>query len=115
MARQGLSRLLVTLAVLAAGAAWLGFTFQRTVFEPSRSERVVRVLLDSPDVRNVLVQRLVDGVDASLSPELRREVSLDQLATAANATLDEPRVRSAIEQSLVGTQRYLIGDTDVAP
>ena len=60
MARHGLSRLLVAVALLAASAAWLGFTLQRTVFEPARSERVVRVLLDSPQVRNVLVQRVVE-------------------------------------------------------
>src|SRR5688572_24237905 len=111
MARQGLSRLLVAVAVLAASAAWLGFTLQRTVFEPARSERVVRVLLDSPEVRNVLVQRVVDTVDAALPPEARSLVSVEQLASIANATLDDPDVKTAIERSLVGTQRYLIGDT----
>ncbi|MGE0730473.1 MAG: hypothetical protein AB7O92_14400 [Acidimicrobiia bacterium] len=115
MTRRALSRLLVTVALLVATVAWAGFTLQRTVFDSTRTERVLRVLLDDETVRRALLQQVVSKADAAMPAELRAQVSLEQLTTAGTQALDDPRVRTAIEQALVGSHQYVIGEVDQPP
>jgi hypothetical protein len=76
---------------------------------------VVRVLLDDETIRRALLQQIVSKADAALPPEVRANVSLAELTTAANQVLDDPRVRTSIEQALVDSHRYVIGDLDREP
>ena len=98
MTRRALSRLLVSLALILGSLAWTGFTLERTVFDSTRTERVLRVLLDDESVRHALLQQVVSKADAAMPAELRAQVSLEQLTAAASQVLDDPRVRTSIEQ-----------------
>lgn len=115
MTRRALSRLLVSVSLVLASLAWTGFTLQRTVFDSTRSERVLRVLLDDETVRHALLQQVVSKADAAMPAELRAQVSLEQLTAAASQVLDDPRVRTTVEQALVDSHRYVIGDLQRAP
>lgn len=115
MARRGLSRLLVSLALFVGSLAWTGFTLQNTVFDSSRSKDVVTVLLDNDAVRHALLQQVVNAADAALPAELRAQVKLEELTTAASNALDNPQVRTTIEAALVDSHRYIIGDIDQPP
>ena len=115
MARRGLSRLLVSLALFVGSLAWTGFTLQNTVFDSSRSKDVVTVLLDNDAVRHALLQQVVNAADGALPAELRAQVKLEELTTAASNALDNPQVRTTIEAALVDSHRYIIGDIDQPP
>ena len=46
-----------------ATASWAGFTLSRTILDPGRSERLAEQLLENPQVREALVDRLADAVE----------------------------------------------------
>lgn len=115
MTRRGLSRILVSLGLLFGTLAWTGLTLQRTIFDSNRSERVVNVLLENDQVQAVLLQQLLRATDAALPEAVRSQVPTEDLATAATATLDDPRVQTAVRQALVDSHRYVIGEMDEPP
>lgn len=115
MTRRGLSRVLVSLGLLFGTLAWTGLTLQRTIFDSTRSERVVNVLLDNDQVQSVLRQQLLRATDTALPEDVRSQVPTEELATAATAALDDPRVQTAVRQALVDSHRYVIGEMDEPP
>lgn len=115
MSRNIVARPLLTVGLLAASLAWLGFTMQRTAFDATRSERAVGVLLDDRAVREALLQRLASSVDEQLPPTVRGQITSEQLGTVAASTLDDPTVRDALLTAIGGTHRYLLGETESAP
>jgi hypothetical protein len=115
MARRALASVLVALGLVAASLAWWGFTLQRTVFDADRSDRLAHALLDSGAVQDALISASTDALDAALPAQVRAQVPMADLTTAARAALDTPEARAALEQALVGTHRYLIGDVDQPP
>ncbi len=115
MTRRALSRVLVSLGLLFGTLAWTGLTLQRTVFDSTRSERVVNVLLENDQVQAVLRQQLLRATDAALPENVRSQVPTEELAAAATAALDDPRVQTAVRQALVDSHRYVIGEMDEPP
>ena len=115
MTRRGLSRILVSLALVVASLAWTGLTLQRTVFDATRSERVIAALLDNQAVREALKRQLVGTADAALPEEVRGQITTEELNGAVAAALDDPRVRTAVEHALVDSHRYVIGEMDEPP
>ena len=115
MTRRGLSRILVSLALVVASLAWTGLTLQRTVFDATRSERVIAALLDNQAVREALKRQLVGTADAALPEEVRGQITTEELNGAVATALDDPRVRTAVEHALVDSHRYVIGEMDEPP
>jgi hypothetical protein len=115
MARRSLSGLLLSIAMLLGSLAWTGVTLQNTVFDASRTGDIVAVLLDSETVNHALLQRVVSATDGAMSEELRAQVSLEELTTAATGTLEDLGVQAAVQQAAVDTHKYLIGETDQPP
>ncbi len=115
MTRRGLSRILVSLALVVASLAWTGLTLQRTVFDATRSERVITALLDNQAVREALKRQLVGTADAALPEEVRSQITTEELNGAVAVALDDPRVRTAVEHALVNSHRYVIGEMDEPP
>ncbi|MEL6984873.1 MAG: hypothetical protein AAFO29_20760, partial [Actinomycetota bacterium] len=86
-----------------ATASWAGFTLSRTVLDPGRSERLAEQLLENEQVREALVDRLSDSVEAQLPPEV--PVSRGLIEAGAETALDDPRVQALLVDGLVRYHR----------
>ena len=101
--RRGLASLIIGLSLLVATVSWAGFTLSRTVLDPGRSERLAEQLLENPQVREALVDRLSDAVEPQIPPEV--PVSRGLIESGAETALDDPRVRSLIVDGVVRFHR----------
>ncbi len=101
--RRGLASLIIGLSLLVATASWAGFTLSRTVLDPGRSERLAEQLLENPQVRDALVDRLSDAVEPQIPAEV--PVSRSLIESGAETALDDPRVRALIIDGVVQYHR----------
>jgi hypothetical protein len=115
MVRRLLAGLLVAVALVAASVAWWGLTLQRTIFDSSRSTQLARALLDSGQLQDALVTAATKAVQGALPPAVRAQVPAAEISAAARSALKDPVVNTSLERALVGTHRYLIGDSASPP
>lgn len=101
--RRGLASLIIGLSLLVATLSWAGFTLSRTVLDPGRSERLAEQLLENPQVREALVDRLSDAVEPQIPPEV--PVSRGLIEAGAETALDDPRVRALLVDGVVRYHR----------
>jgi hypothetical protein len=62
MLGRTLSRLLCTLAILAASVAWIGWLFLHTAGDPNRSDRIAHAILDDPRARQEVAADIAKGI-----------------------------------------------------
>jgi len=115
MAARMLSRFLITIAMLTGTVAWSTFTLQRTLFDTGRTEAMVDQLLDNTIVQQAMAQSIVEATDAALPPQVRAVVSAPELTAMAGGALQDPAVRTAIENAAVDSHRYVIGESTEPP
>ncbi|MDH3679438.1 MAG: hypothetical protein OEV40_05740 [Acidimicrobiia bacterium] len=108
--RRGLASLIMGVSLLVATAAWSGFVLSRTVLDPGRSERLAEVLLDNPDVRSAIVDRLADSVEAQIPADV--PVARETIEDGATAALDDPRVEALIVDGLVRAHQNALAGID---
>ena len=101
--RRGLASLIIGLSLLVATASWAGFTLSRTILDPGRSEALAEQLLENPQVRAALVDRLADAVETQIPPEV--PVSRGLIEAGAETAIDDPRVRALIVDGVVRYHR----------
>jgi hypothetical protein len=108
--RRGLASLIMGLSLLVATASWAGFVTSRTVLDPGRSERLADVLLDDPEIRATVVDRLADAAEAQIPTDV--PVTRDVIEAAADDALDDPRVEELIRQGLVEAHQNALNGID---
>jgi len=101
--RRGLASLIIGLSLIVATVSWAGFTLSRTILDPGRSERLAEQLLENPQVREALVDRLSDAVEPQIPAEV--PVSRGLIETGAETALDDPRVKALIVDGVVQYHR----------
>lgn len=97
-------------ALFAASLAWSGFTAQRTVLDPARSEQIAVDLYDDPDVRGQLVTNASTALSGVLPEGV--DASGDQLDAAATRLLDDARVRTLLVGTLTQAHRSFLGESE---
>jgi hypothetical protein len=101
MLGRTLSRLLSTLAILAASVAWIGWLYLHTAGDPTRSDRIAHAILDNPQARQELAADIADGIAGAAN----------QAATQAAARAgkqqptilvsgDDPSLQKAVDEAL---------------
>lgn len=115
MAARMLSRFLITIAMLTGTVAWSAFTLQRTLFDTGRTQVMVDQLLDNTIVQQAMAQSIVEATDAALPEQVRDLVSAPELTAMAGGALQDPAVRTAIENAAVDSHRYVIGESAEPP
>lgn len=108
--RRGLASLIIGLSLIVASLSWASFTLSRTVLDPGRSERLADELLENPDVRQALVVRMADALEAQIPSEVPvpRGVIEDGAATA----LDDPRVEALVRDGFVKVHQNALAGVD---
>lgn len=84
---------------MVASFSWAGFTLSNTVLDPGRSERLATQLLDNPEVREALVDRMADALETQVPPEF--PVPRAAIEAGAEVALDDPRVEALIVDGFV--------------
>ncbi len=115
IASRLLSRFLITIAMFTGTLAWSAFTLQRTLFDTGRTDAVVEHILDNGLVHRAMLQALVKATEAALPEQIRAEVSLPELTSMASGAIENEDVRSAIENAVVDSHRYIIGESSEPP
>jgi hypothetical protein len=109
--RRGLASLITGLSLLVATVSWAGFTLSHTILDPGRSERLAERLLDDPQVREALIDRLADAVEPQIPAEV--PVSRGLIETGAGFAIDDPQVRALILDGVVRYHRNALeGNTE---
>ena len=108
--RRGLASLIMGLSLLVATASWAGFVMSRTVLDPGRSERLADVLLDDPEIRATIVDRLADSAETQIPPDI--PVTREVIETSADQALDDPRVEGLIRDGLVQAHQNALNGID---
>lgn len=108
--RRALSALIMGVSLLVASATWAGFILSHTVLDPGRSERLADHLLDDPAVRNVIINRLADAIEASIPTEV--PVGRDTIELAAATAIDDPRVEALIRDGIVRSHQNALNGID---
>ena len=108
--RRGLAAVILGISLLIGSIAWGGFVLSRTILDPERSERLAAQLFDNVELRAALTDRLADGFERTLPPEVG--VDRSSIDAAAAVALDDPRVQELIRDGLVQAhQNALNGET----
>ncbi len=97
--RRGVASLIIALSLMVASFSWAGFTLSNTVLDPGRSERLATQLLDNPEVREALIDRMADAFETQIPPEF--PVPRAAIETGAAVALDDPRVEALIVDGFV--------------
>ena len=99
------------LSLFVASLAWSGFIALRTVLDPSRSEDVADTLYDDEAVRDQLIDNLSSAIRATVPSQVT--VTDEQVHTAGEAVLDDPRVELLFRAAFVQTHAAFLGEGDV--
>ena len=108
--RRGLASLIMGLSLLVATASWAGFVLSRTVLDPGRSEALADTLLDDPEIRSTIVDRLADSAESQIPTDV--PVTRDVVDAAAENALDDPRVEALIRDGLVRAHQNALNGID---
>jgi hypothetical protein len=108
--RRGIASLIMGLSLLVASASWAGFVFTHTVLDPDRSERLADHLLDSPDVRSAIVNRMADAMQAEVPAGIA--VPRQSLELAATVALNDPRVETLVRDGIVKAHQNALNGID---
>lgn len=108
--RRGLASLIIGLSLIVASLSWASFTLSRTVLDPGRSERLADQLLENPDVRQALVLRMADALEAQIPSEV--PVPRGVIEAGAATALDDPRVEELIRDGFVRVHQNALAGVD---
>lgn len=109
--RRGAASLIIALSLVVASFSWAGFTLSNTVLDPGRSERLATQLLDNPEVREALVDRMADALETQIPPEV--PVPRSVIEAGAEVALDDPRVEALVVDGFVRVhQNALEGNSE---
>ena len=99
MIGRGVSRLLVTVALICASIAWTGWVILHTVADPSRSSRIAHAVFDDPEARG----QLADDLASSLARAANTGAASATAGTGVkvpNIDGDDPVLRDAVAAAL---------------
>lgn len=109
--RRGAASLIIALSLMVASFSWAGFTLSNTILDPGRSERLATQLLDNPEVREALIDRIADALETQIPPEV--PVPRAAIETGAAIALDDPRVEALVVDGFVRVhQNALAGNAE---
>lgn len=108
--RRGLASLIIGLSLIVASLSWASFTLSRTVLDPGRSERLADELLENPNVRQALVVRMADALEAQIPSDV--PVPRGVLEAGAATALDDPRVEALIRDGFVQVHQNALNGVD---
>ena len=112
MFRTTITRLVVSLALVAASCAWSGWVFLHSVGDPRRAERIAHAILDSADARHEIAGPITDqllqqvGADPSVNGTVRNAVA---------AVLGDPTVIDNFVAAFGSAQANALGVDDPRP
>lgn len=99
MIGRGMSRLLVTIALICASIAWTGWVILHTVADPSRSSRIAHAVFDDPEARG----QLADDLASSLARAANTGAATATAGTGVKVPRidgDDPALRDAVAAAL---------------
>ncbi len=108
--RRGLASLIMGLSLLVASASWAGFVMSHTVLDPGRSERLADHLLEDPEVRAAVADRIADALQSQVPKGVA--IPRQNLQEAANLALDDPRVRMLVRDGIVRAHQNALNGVD---
>ncbi len=95
--------MLLGLALVICSVAWSGFILTRTALDPNRSERLAAQVFDNTVLRQLLVDRIADSLEASVPGDVA--IPRQILEQAASTALDDPDVQNLVRNGIVGVHR----------
>ena len=101
MLGRTLSRLLCTLAILAASVAWIGWLFLHTAGDPTRSDRIAHAILDDPRARKrspPISPRALQEPPTRRPPRPPARAGLQQPTILVSG--DDPSLQKAVDEAL---------------
>lgn len=108
--RRGLASLIMGLSLLVASASWAGFVMSHTVLDPGRSERLADHLLDDPEVKAAIADRIADALQAQVPKGVA--IPRQTLEVAANVALEDPRVEALVRDGIVRAHQNALNGVD---
>jgi len=101
MLGRTLSRLLCTLAILAASVAWLGWLFLHTAGDPTRSDRIAHAILDDPRARQEVSADIARGIAGAANQAATQAATRAGLAQPTILVSgDDPSLQKAVDAAL---------------
>jgi hypothetical protein len=83
--------------------AWSGFVLTRTALDPNRSERLAAQVFDNTVLRQLLIGRIADSLEAVVPGDVA--IPRQILEQAAATALDDPDVENLVRGGIVGVHR----------
>lgn len=108
--RRGLASLIMGLSLLVASASWAGFVMSHTVLDPGRSERLADHLLDDPEVKAAIADRIADALQSQVPKGVA--IPRQTLEVAANVALEDPRVEALVKDGIVRAHQNALNGID---
>lgn len=108
--RRGLASLIMGLSLLVASASWAGFVMSHTVLDPGRSERLADHLLDDPEVKAAIADRIADALQGQVPKGVA--IPRQTLEVAANVALEDPRVEMLVRDGIVRAHQNALNGVD---
>jgi hypothetical protein len=101
MLGRTLSRLLCTLAILAASVAWIGWLFLHTAGDPNRSDRIAHAILDDPRARQEVAADIAKGIAGAANQAATQAATrAGQQQSTILVSGDDPSLQKAVDEAL---------------
>ena len=112
MVRQTITRLVVSVALVAASCAWAGWVFLHSVGDPHRAERIANAILDSSDARDEIAGPITDQLleQVGIAPSQKALVR-----DAVTSVLADPTVAENFVAAFGSAQANALGVDDPRP
>jgi len=116
------ARFLITLALLAASVAWLGWLFLHTAGDPTRSDRIAHAILDNPAARHEVAVDIADALAGATNKVLTAhhlpavaDGADPALQSAVDASLADPRIAANLVDAISAEHAEALGETPAHP
>ena len=108
--RQGIASVIIGLSLILASVSWGSFILSNTVLNRDASDRLAEDLLSNEQVRGVIADQIADSIEAQIPENIA--VGRQELETAAELMMDDPRVQGVISQGIVDAHRNALDGVD---
>ena len=116
------ARLVTTLALLAASAAWVGWIYLHTVADPTRSDRIAHAILTDPQARHEVAADIANGLAGATNKVLTShgqpavaDGADPALQSAVDAALADPRVTANLVDAISAEHAIALGAVPAHP
>jgi len=109
--RTVLATLIVGISLIIASFSWSGFGVLRTTLNPDKSEDLADELISNPAVRDYLVDRIGDSIEAEIPDGI--DINREDIDNATANSIDDSEISKVLKDGFIALHKQVLeGETN---